>query len=264
MKIVVLVKQTPDTEAKITTNEAATELDHAATKFIMNPYDEYAIEEALKLKTSQGGDSEVVLMTFAEPAVKERILKGLAMGADRAIIINNQGLENCDSLVVARILKEAIQQEQPDLVFTGKQGIDADNMHTPVMVAELLGWPHVNVVTKLEMTDSTARVEREVEGGQVECYSVQLPAVLGAHKSLNNPRYASLPGIMKAKKKPMDLKTPADLGLDMDALMQENQTEIEGYTYPAPKPQGKVFKDGTVEEKVAQVVQLLREEAKII
>jgi len=264
LKIIVLVKQTPDTEAKIIANTAGTELDHSGTKFIINPYDEYAIEEALKLKAAAGGESEVVLMTFAEPAVKERILKGLAMGADRAVIINNQGLENCDSLVCAKVLSKAIKEENCDLIFAGKQGIDADNMHTPVMLAELLDWPHVNVVTKMELTGKSVKVDREIEGGQVESYSVQLPAVFGAHKSLNNPRYASLPGIMKAKKKPIDLKTPADIGLNSEDLLADNQTVIEIYTYPEPKPKGKIFSDGSVEEKIEKVVNLLREEAKII
>ena len=237
MKIIVLVKQTPDTEAKVVTSPDGKMLDHSGTKFIINPYDEYAIEEALKIKAQASG-SEVVLMTFAEPAVKERILKGLAMGADRAVIINNEGLEGCDSLVCAKVLSKAIEAEGCDIVFTGKQGIDADNMHTPVMLAELLGWPHVNVVTKVELSEGTAKVDREVEGGQVESYSVQLPAVFGAHKSLNNPRYASLPGIMKAKKKPVDLKTPADIGMNPDELMGLNHTSVESYS-PPPKRVGR-------------------------
>jgi len=130
------------------------------------------------------------------------------------------------------------------------------------MVAEFIGAPHVNVVTKFELNGNVARVEREVEGGQVEVYDVTLPAVFGAHKSLNTPRYASLPGIMKAKKKPLDLKTPADFGVDAASLKAKSVTK--GYKYPPEKPKGKVFAGEPVEAMVEKVVKLLREEAKVI
>ena len=262
MKILVLLKQTPDTETKIVPSADGSRIETAGVKYIINPYDEYAIEEALKTKEKSGGD--VVIASVAGDAAKELIVKALAMGADRGLLISNEGLENADSLTVAKVLAAAVKAESPDIVFTGKQAIDDDNMHVGPMVAELLGWPHVNVVTKFVLNGATAQVEREVEGGQVEVYEVGLPAVFGAHKSLNTPRYASLPGIMKAKKKPLDLKKASDLGVDLNALKSGAQARIDGFTPPPEKPAGQVFKGEELEVMVDKVVKLLREEAKVI
>ena len=264
MKIVVLVKQTADTEASINTTADGTKIDESGMKFIVNPYDEFAIEEALKIKTAKGG-GEVVVASFGNDGVKDRVLKGLAMGADRGLIISNDGFEQADALVVSKVLAAAIASESPDLVLCGKQAIDDDNMHVGVMTAERLDWPHVNVVSKMDFTsDNVVRAEREVEGGQVEVFDVELPAVFGANKSLNSPRYASLPGIMKAKKKPMDRKTPSDLGLDVEALKGVQRTQVDGYEYPKEKPAGKVFQGETVDVMVDKVLNLLREEAKVL
>jgi electron transfer flavoprotein beta subunit len=258
MKILVLVKQTPDTETKIKISSDGKNIDQADTKYIINPYDEFAIEEALKLKEKLGA-GEVVIASFGPESSRELIIKGLAMGGDRGLLVNNAGMEAADSLSVAKMLATVIKSESPNAVFCGKQAIDDDNMHVQTMVAEILGWPHVNVVTKFELNSTTARVEREVEGGQVEVYDVQLPAVFGAHKSLNTPRYASLPGIMKAKKKPLDVKNAKDLG-----VAATSKTVIKGYKYPPEKPSGKVFKGEPVADMVAKVVKLLREEAKAL
>jgi len=186
------------------------------------------------------------------------------MGGDRGLLITNDGLDNADSLVIAKVLAAAIKAENPQLVLCGKQAIDDDNMHVGVMTAELLGWPHVNVVTKLAIEGTNATAEREVEGGQVEVYSLTLPAVIGAHKSLNTPRYASLPGIMKAKKKPLDKKSPTDFGLSADTLKKSIHTVVKTYKFPPDKPAGKVFKGEDVAVMVEKVVKLLREEAKVI
>ncbi|MEZ4742393.1 MAG: electron transfer flavoprotein subunit beta/FixA family protein [Bdellovibrionota bacterium] len=263
MKVLVLLKQTPDTEAKIQISSDSKNIETAGMKYIVNPYDEFAIEEALQIK-AKNGDCEVVIASFGNADTKDRILKGLAMGADRGLLINNEGVENADSLAIAKILAGAIKSESPDIVLCGKQGIDDDNMHVGVMTAELLDWAHVNVVTKLEVSGDTAKVEREVESGQVEVYEVKLPALFGAHKSLNTPRYASLPGIMKAKKKPFDNKTVGDIGVDLNDVKASIKTSVESYSYPAEKPAGKLFKDQPVEAMVAEVVKLLREEAKVI
>jgi electron transfer flavoprotein beta subunit len=263
MKILVLLKQTPDTEAKIQLSGDCKKIETAGLKYIINPYDEFAIEEALQIK-EKNENCEVVIASFGDPDSKERIVKGLAMGADRGLLISNSGFENAESLVVSKVLAAAIKAEAPDLVLCGKQGIDEDNMHVVVMTAELLGWPHVNVVTKLTLNAGTATAEREVEGGQIEVYEVKLPAIFGAHKSLNTPRYASLPGIMKAKKKPMDSKTVGDLSIDVNQLKASIKTTVTSYSYPAQKPAGKLFKGEPVETMVARVVKLLREEAKVI
>lgn len=263
MKILVLLKQTPDTEAKISITGDGKSIDQSGMKFIINPYDEFAIEEALKIKQQNQG-SEVVIVSYGGTEVKDRILKGLAMGADRGMLVSNEGLPNLDALSISKVLCAAIKVEQADLVLGGKQGIDDDNMHVTTMTAELLGWPHVNVVTKMEVNGSVVRAEREIEGGQTEVFEVTLPAVFGANKALNTPRYASLPGIMKAKKKPFDKKTVDDLGLNAAELESANKTLVKGFRYPAEKPAGKMFKDDSVEAMVSNVVKLLREEAKIV
>ena len=259
MKIVVLIKQTPDTEAKVKIAADGKSLDQGETKFIINPYDEFAIEEALKLKEKLG-TGEVVIASMGPESSKELLIKGLAMGGDRGLLVNNAGFENADSLTISKTLAAMIKAENANIVFCGKQAIDDDNMHVQTMTAEYLGWPHVNVVSKFELNGSTARVEREVEGGQVEVYDVQLPAVFGAHKSLNTPRYASLPGIMKAKKKPLDVKNPSDYGVNTSSA----KAVVSSYKYPPEKPKGQVFQGEAVDVMVAKVVKLLREEAKAL
>lgn len=258
MKIVVLLKQTPDTEAKISVEGNGVS---ATGTSIINPYDEFAIEEALQVKAKNAG-AEVVVCSFGPADTKERILKALAMGADRGLLIDNAGLENLDSLGTSKVLAAAVKAEEASLVFCGKQGIDDDNMHVGTMTAELLGWPSVNVVNKFELNGETARIEREVEGGQVEVFEANLPVVIGANKALNQPRYASLPGIMKAKRKPFDNKTVSDFGLDASSL--SSKTEIASYAFPPEKPQGKVFKDKSAAEMVEEVVKLLKDEAKVL
>ena len=261
MKIMVLIKKTPDTEAKIELNGSL--LNTKDVKYIVNPYDEFAIEEALKIR-EQKGSGEVIIASFGSADTRELIVKGLAMGADRGLLIDNAGLEEADSLTIAKILRAAISAEKPDLVLCGKQAIDDDNMHVPLMIAELLGWAHCNVVTKLAVDGQTLQAEREVEGGQVEVYKIALPAVIGAHKSLNTPRYASLPGIMKAKKKPLDTKFVTDFGLNAESLKTGAKIKVTGYRRPAEKPQGKLFKGQDLGQMVKNVVQLLRDEAKVI
>jgi len=259
VKILVIIKKTPDTEAKIKISSDNSSLELAQTKSIINPYDEYAIEEALQIKAKQS-DCEVVIATFGEESTKELLIKGLAMGGDRGLLINSKGLENADSLTIAKVLTAAVKAEGPDLVLAGRHAIDDDNMHVATMLAELLDWPHVNVVTKLEVDGQSATVERAVEGGQVEVHEVGLPAVFGADKALNQPRYASLPGIMKAKKKPLDIKTAEDFGVSSVSP----KVSVTGYAYPPEKPAGKIFKGEDVGTMVEKVVKLLREEAKVI
>lgn len=261
MKIMVLLKQTPDTETKINISSDQKSLETGDVKYIINPYDEFAIEEAIQIK-EKAGSGEVIVASFGNDSVKELIVKALAMGADRGLLISNAGHENTDSLGVAKVLAGAVKAESPDLVIGGKQAIDDDNMHVHVMLSELMNWPHVNVVNKLELNGSNATVEREIEGGQTEVYEISLPAVIGANKALNTPRYTSLPGIMKAKKKPFDNKKPEDFGVDAAALAAK--ANIVSYSYPAEKPPGKMFKDDSVENMVGEVVKLLREEAKVI
>ena len=263
MKVLVLLKPTPDTESKIRISADGGKLETGDVKYVINPYDEFAIEEAVKIK-EKAGAGDVIIATFGADLAKELIVKALAVGGTRGLLISSEGLEGADSLAIAKVLAAAIKAESPDVVFCGKQAIDDDNMHVGTMVAELLGWPHVNVVSKLAIEGKTAKAERSVEGGQVEVYEVGLPAVFGTDKALNKPRYASLPGIMQAKKKPLDLKKPADFGLDAAALKSGIKAVVKGYANPPDKPAGKIFKGEDVEVMVDKVVKLLREEAKAL
>ncbi|MCX6128620.1 MAG: electron transfer flavoprotein subunit beta/FixA family protein [Proteobacteria bacterium] len=263
MKILVFLKKTPDTETKIQISSSNTAIETSDVKFIINPYDEYAIEEAIQIK-EKNASAEVVIASFGDESVRELIIKGLAMGGDRGLLISNEGLADADSLTIAKILAAAVKKESPDLVLLGKQAIDDDNMHVGPMLAELLGWPHVNVVNKLSLDATQATAEREAEGGLIEVYKFPLPAVIGANKSLNSPRYAALPGIMKAKKKPFDVKTPADFGLDKAQLQGKVKVVVKAYQYPPQKQSGQIFQGEPVDLMVAKVVKLLREEAKVI
>ena len=263
LKILVFIKRTPDTESKIKLSADGKAIDHSDTKFIINPYDEFAIEEALQIK-GRVPEAEVVIASFGPESTRELIIKGLAMGGDRGLLINDAGLEGIDSLGIARVLAAAAKAEGADLVLCGKQGIDDDNMQVGTMVAEFLQWPHVNVVNKLALDGKKGTCEREVEGGQVEVYNFSLPIVVGANKALNTPRYASLPGIMKAKKKTLDVKTPGDFGLDAAGLKSQTKTVVRSYKYPPEKPKGKIFQGEDIAVMVDKVVNLLRNEAKVI
>ena len=258
LKIAVLLKTTPDTEADIAVD--GDKLNFGSSKFIINPYDTYAVEQALQIKEAGKAD-EVVLISVCEPSKKDVIVKGLAMGADRAIMIDAGDFQAADGLGVSQLLAAAIKKEEPSLVLCGKQAIDDDNMHIMSMVAEILKWPHINVVTKMDIDGTKVNAEREVEGGQVEVYECNLPLVAGAHKSLNTPRFTSLPNILKAKKKPIEQLSTSDLGVDLGSYQH---SKVVSYEQPAAKPPGKVFKDESMEEMVSKVVQLLRDEAKVI
>lgn len=261
MKILVIIKRTPDTETEIKLTGDGKAIDTANHKYIINPYDEYAIEEALKLKEANS-DASVVIATFDTPDAKEVVVKGIAMGADRGLLIDSTDVAGADSLLAAKVMAKMVEKEQPNVVFCGRETIDDGNMDISTMLSELLDWPHVNVVNKLELAGESATVEREIEGGQTEVYEVKLPAIFGANKALNQPRYASLPGIMKAKKKPFDI-TPAAEFLP-DAASAGATTEILSFQYPEEKPAGQVFKGEAVGDMVNTLVDKLQKEAKVL
>lgn len=259
LKIVVLVKHVPDTETKIRLAGGGKSLDESEFSYMLNPYDEFAVEEAIKTQQKFGGESVVISMGPAR--VQESLRKSLAMGIDRAIWVNTEGgPAYLDSWCVANALTTVLKAEAPDIVFCGQKAIDDDTSHIGPMVGELMGIPHVQVVAKLEWQEGgkKALVEREVEGGMVEVYEVGTPVILGAHKSLNTPRFPTVPNIMKAKKKPMDEKKVGDV------LSVQPLVEIRGFQLPPEKAPGKVFKGEPVETMVARVVQLLRTEAKVL
>jgi electron transfer flavoprotein beta subunit len=260
MKIAVIVKQTPDTETKAKVSSQG--LDLAGLKFILNPYDEFAVEEAIKTKDKFKG--EVTVISVGPDRVVDAMRTALAMGCDKAIHVkvSEDDYRKCDSYVVAKALAGAIKQKGPfDVVLAGKQAIDDDALAVPQMLAEFLEWPRATVVTKLEWSadGKSANVRRAADGGVEEVISLQLPAVIAAHKGLNTPRYASLPGIMKAKKVPVDVLEISAAGTSA----AEAKTELVEFELPPEKQAGKVLK-GTPEELAKQIVTALRNEAKVI
>jgi electron transfer flavoprotein beta subunit len=249
VKILVTVKRVPDPETVIKIAPDAASIVTDNVKWVINPFDEIAIEEALRIKEKAAG-SEVVLVSIGQKTAQEQLRTGLAMGADRAILVlSDQALE---PLAVARVLKKLVETEQPNLVLLGKQAIDDDSNATGQMLAELLGWPQATFASKVELTGDGGKVTREVDGG-LETVTVPLPAVITADLRLNEPRYASLPGIMKARKKELKEIPVADLGIDVAPKVKIVKLET-----PPKRSGGK--KVGSVQE----LVQVLHNEAKVI
>jgi len=210
MKVLIAVKRVIDYNVKPRVKMDGTGVDLANVKMSMNPFDEIAVEEAIRLK-EKGAATEIVAVSIGPAKAQETLRTALAMGADRAILVQTD--EEVEPLAVAKILSKIAQEEQPQLVILGKQAIDDDNNATGQMVAALLGWPQGTFASKVELSDS-ATVTREVDGG-LETVKLNLPAVVTTDLRLNEPRYASLPNIMKAKSKPLANKTPADYGVDI-------------------------------------------------
>ena len=211
MKVLVTVKRVLDYNVKPRVKADGSGVDLANVKMSMNPFDEIAVEEAIRLKTS-AGVTEIVAVSIGEQKSQETLRTALAMGADRAILVVSD--EKVEPLGVAKILAKIAEEEKPDLIITGKQGIDDDNNQTGQMLAGLLGWGQGTFASKVVLADGKATVTREVDGG-LETDSFPLPAVVTTDLRLNEPRYASLPNIMKAKSKPLAQKTPADYGVDV-------------------------------------------------
>lgn len=260
MKIAVCIKQVPDSTAKIAVKEDGMGIKEDGIKFVMSPYDEFAVEEALRLKEKNVG-SEVVVFTYGPKRSQEALRSALAMGCDKAIHVSSDGLP-FDSLTSAKVLSAALQKEQVEILFTGRHAIDDDAAQVSQMIAEKLSWPHVTVVSKLTIDGMNAIAERDIDGGAKEIWSVQLPAVFAASKGLNEPRYASLKGIMAAKSKPLSMVTPTDLGLSADQL--QPKVVYTKYVVPSETRKMKIFKDQTAQAAAKEVVRLLREEAKVI
>lgn len=248
MKIAVCVSHVPDTATKVNIGADGKTIDPNGVTYIVNPYDEFAIEEALKTKEKLGG--EVVAISVGKESNKETLRKALAMGADSAVLLKDENQR--DSFGIAKALAEEIKSQNAELVFFGKQSVDYDNSITGQLTAELLGYNSVSVVVGFEIDGSKIRAEREIEGGK-EIVETSLPAVISAQKGLNEPRYASLKGIMQAKKKTIEEK---------DAAASEILVEVIEMKKPAPKEAGKIV--GTDASAVQELVRLLREEAKVI
>jgi electron transfer flavoprotein beta subunit len=210
MKILVPVKRVIDFNVKVRVKADQSGVDLANVKMAMNPFDEIAVEEALRLR-EKGKAAEVIAVSIGPQQAQETIRTALAMGADRGILVKTEG--TVEPLAAAKILKAICDEEQPGLVILGKQAIDDDSNQTGQMLAALLGWPQGTFAHKLELGEASATVEREIDGG-LQTVELKLPAIVTTDLRLNEPRYASLPNIMKAKKKPIAEKTPADYGVD--------------------------------------------------
>jgi electron transfer flavoprotein beta subunit len=249
MKIAVCIKRVPDTESRIKVGADGVSIDETGIKFILNPYDEYAVEEALQRK-EKAGAGEVVVVTVGPDAAAETIRVALAMGADRGVLL--QGAIPADGLAIARALAAELKDGGYDLILFGKIAVDGYGHQVGTMTAELLGLPCVSAATKLEIADRKVTAEREVEGG-IEVVECALPAVITCDKGLNNPRYPALKGIMAAKKKPIETK-PAALGAA--------RVVVKSLAMPPARKEGRIVGEGV--GAVPELVRLLQQEAKVL
>ncbi len=250
MKIAVCVSHVPDTATKVKVGENKKSIDPNGVTYIINPYDEFAVEEALKTKEKLGDDSEIIVISVGSDSSKETIRKALAMGADTGILLKTEN--DFDSIGIARALSNEIKSQDCELVFCGKQSVDYDNTITGQLVAEMLGYSCITVVVKFDIDENKIKAEREIEGGR-EIVESEVPAVITAQKGLNEPRYASLKGIMAAKKKTIEEKSVKSSGKIIEVINMH---------LPEPKKPGRIL--GTDGSSVPELVKLLREEAKVI
>lgn len=257
MNIYVCIKQVPATETKIKINATGTGIDPAGVKWIMSPYDEFAVEEALRVKEKNAG-SQVTVISAGPQRVTETIRTALAMGCDNAVWIETA--EDADSFQSAKALAAAIKKEaSADLIFTGKQAIDDDCAQVSQLIATFLEIPYATVVLNAEYAGASVQVKRETEGGSLEVIELQKPCLIAAQKGLNEPRFASLPNIMKAKKKDIKQYKMADLGItDADKKIRMVNVQL-----PPPKQAGKKL-SGDNAAQAHELVRLLKEEAKVL
>jgi electron transfer flavoprotein beta subunit len=249
MKVLVAVKRVIDFNVKFRVKSDSSGVETGNVKMSMNPFDEIAVEEGVRMREA-GTASELIAVSLGPQASQETIRTGLAMGADRGILVETDA--ELEPLAVAKLLKAVVDKENPDLIILGKQAIDDDCNQTGQMLAALLGWPQGTFASNLAFTDGKADVIREIDGG-LETLSLAMPCVVTTDLRLNEPRYASLPNIMKAKKKPIDVMTPDDLGVDVTPRLEILKVE---------EPQGR--DRGVIVADTAELVEKLRTEAKVI
>lgn len=261
MNIVVIIRQTPDTEAKINIGSEKNKIDPSGITWIINPYDEFSIEKALKIK-EQVGSGEVILLACGPSRTEDAIRQGLAMGADRAIFIKDDSLEYADPFNVSHLLANELKNIQYDLILSGKKVIDLESSQIPIFVAEKLGLTHISFVMKfieVDFNNKKVMVDREADGKH-EIIEVSLPALITCDRGEDFPRYASITGIMKAKKKEIITKTIDNRPETSDL---KPRTEIVSLELPPARKEAKIF-EGEIPEKVVALVKALREEAKVI
>jgi electron transfer flavoprotein beta subunit len=262
MDIVVLVKQVPDTESLVQIAADGVSIRKDEIKWIMNPYDELAVEEALRIRDAKGGT--VTIVSCGGPKAQETVRTALAMGADKGLLINDPKAEGGDALATARILAAAVKTLPCDLLIAGQRAVDEDNYQVGAAVAELLDIPHVALVVKAEVLEGKIRCHRTVEGGTVVVES-PLPMLFTTQRGLNEPRYASLPGIMKAKKKPLEVKTAADLGVDAARIgVAGRRVVIKALRLPPQRKAVRMITGVSPEAVAAELVRVLHEETRLI
>jgi electron transfer flavoprotein beta subunit len=252
MKIVACVKRVPATDTRVKVAADGTSIDTAQVEWIINPYDEFAVEAALRVK-EQAGSGEVIVVSVGAAETTKELRTCLAMGADRAVLVKDADAHRRDAAATARVLAPVLEEIGPDLVLCGKQAVDRDQGQVGTLLAYALGMPCVTEIRSLAVEDGKAQVERSGEDGTTERYEVTLPAVLTCQKGLNEPRYANLKGIMAAKKKPID---------EQDAGDVQDRVSVRAMELPAARPDGRIVGEGT--EAVDELVRLLRQEAKVI
>jgi len=262
MNIFVCVKQVPDTETKVTPNSDGSFINLDSIKWIMNPYDEFAVEQALQIKAAQS-ESTVTVVRVGSVRDTEALRTAMAMGADESILVEAE--DNLDSYCIAKAIKGGIEKsgKTPDLILCGKQAIDDDCLQVPQLLSQMMELPSVSMVVGFEQNGEDLKLRREIEGGSIEVYAVKTPCVVACNKGLNTPRYASLPGIMKAKRKPLAQHSLADVGVTDG----DRRVKYSSFNLPPEKPPGKKFEamdDDAVAGVVSEVVGLLRNEAKVI
>lgn len=258
MRIFCLIKHVRDTETRIKVVEEGKKIEFIGDNKIISPYDEFAVEEGLKLKEKFGG--EVVALTVGDEDATKSLRQAMAMGADSSILVNDPQFYNLDPLSTAKVIAKALEKEQFDLILAGKHGVGDDNQAVPSMVAAILGIPVATVAVALEIENNTAKVKREIEGG-LEVVSLSLPAVITCQKGLNEPRYPSLKGIMAAKKKEVKILTNKELSLESPTF--NKGISFKAYLEPPPRPKGRII-EGEPKEAAKELVKLLHEEAKVL
>lgn len=260
MNTIVCIAQVPDTESRIKIGGDGRHIDETGLKFIVSPYDEFALEEAIRLKEKSGGD--VTVVTFGPERASQALRECLARGATKALHVKAENAADADSLGIAKALAAAIKSVPHDVIFLGKQGVGTDNGLVGPMLAELLGYPQVNVVTHLEVGDGKLTAHREIEGAE-EIIEASLPAVVTAQKGLNDPRYASLKGIMAAKKIAIDTKSVADLGL-ADADIFNQRVVFTKLELPPEKSGGRKIDGSDPANAAREILKYITEEAKAL
>ncbi len=260
MEIIVLLKQVPATESFIGIADDGLSIKADDIKWVINPYDEFAVEEALRIKEAQGGS--VTIISAGQERAVEAIRTALAMGADKGVLIKDSVLDNFDALGIAKTLAAAIKDLQFDLIIAGQRAVDDDNFQVGTAVAEFLSIPNISLVIKEEIADGKIRCYRTVEGGTV-VLEAPLPVLFTTQKGLNEPRYASLPGIMKAKRKPLDIKSLLDIGIDASEI-GEPGAKVLAMKLPPEREGGRIIKGNSSRSIAAELVNALHEEAKVL